>query len=146
VWSFKTRTWIKDNISGSHDGNMNMATFWDVKPYSLVEADRHLRSDFLFMWWDWRLWTAATNGHIVHPQIWVWRGTVEWYWQGKPKDLGEKRVSVPLFPPQISHVLTWVRTRASVVRCRRLFLLPLLLYNIATKGITFSQDFWTHRD
>jgi hypothetical protein len=32
-----------------------------------------------------RFWTAATNGHIVHPtdDVCVWRTTVEWYWQGK---------------------------------------------------------------
>jgi hypothetical protein len=38
--------------------------------------------------------------------IWVWRATVEWYWQGETEELGEKPVSVPLCPPQISHGLT----------------------------------------
>jgi len=28
--------------------------------------------------------TTVTNGPIVHPQWWVWRVTMEWYWQGKP--------------------------------------------------------------
>ena len=32
---------------------------------------------------------------------------VEWSWQGKIEVLGEKPVSVPLFPPQIPHGLTW---------------------------------------
>jgi hypothetical protein len=34
-----------------------------------------------------RLWTAATNRPVVHPpgDIWAWRATVEWYWQGKTR-------------------------------------------------------------
>jgi hypothetical protein len=66
--------------------------------------------------------TAATNGHIVHlpDDIWVCRTTVEWYRQGKPEELGEKLVSVPLCPPQIPHGLTRARTRASAVRGQRL--------------------------
>jgi hypothetical protein len=71
------------------------------------------------------LWTAATKGTIVHPPgasrpLWVWRGTVEWYWQGKTEELGEKPVSVPLCPPQIPHELTRARTRFSAARGRRL--------------------------
>jgi hypothetical protein len=43
-----------------------------------------------------RLWPAATNGHNVYPpdDIWVWRAMVEWYWQGKTEELGEKPVPV----------------------------------------------------
>jgi hypothetical protein len=52
--------------------------------------------------------------------IWVWRATVEWYWQGKTEELGEKPVPVPLCPPQIPYGLTRARTRASAVRGRRL--------------------------
>jgi hypothetical protein len=57
---------------------------------------------------------------ILHiPQmIWVWRATVEWYWQGKTEELGEKPVPVPLCPPQIPHGLTQAWTRASAVRGR----------------------------
>jgi BMFP domain-containing protein YqiC len=39
---------------------------------------------------------------------------------GENRQLGEKPVPVPLCPPQISYGLTWDRTRASVVRGRRL--------------------------
>jgi hypothetical protein len=52
--------------------------------------------------------------------IWVWRATMEWYWQGKTEELGEKPVPVPLCPPQIPHGLPRARTRASAVRGRRL--------------------------
>jgi hypothetical protein len=52
--------------------------------------------------------------------IWVWRATVEWYWQGKTEELGEKPIPVPHCPPQIPHELTRARTRASAVRGQRL--------------------------
>jgi hypothetical protein len=40
----------------------------------------------------WCLWTAATSGPIVHlpDDIWAWSVMVEWYWQGKIKELREK--------------------------------------------------------
>jgi hypothetical protein len=50
----------------------------------------------------------------IPQMIWVWRATVEWYWQGKTEELGEKPVPVPLCPPQIPHELTRARTQASV--------------------------------
>jgi hypothetical protein len=36
-----------------------------------------------------RLWTAASNGSIIHfpVDIWAWRTMVKWYWQGKTLDL-----------------------------------------------------------
>jgi hypothetical protein len=46
--------------------------------------------------------------------------TMEWNWQGKTEELGEKPVAVPLCPPQIPHGLTRDRTRASAVGGRRL--------------------------
>jgi hypothetical protein len=45
---------------------------------------------------------------------------VEWNWQGKTEELGEKPVPVPLCPPQIPHGLTRDRTRASAMGGRRL--------------------------
>jgi hypothetical protein len=45
---------------------------------------------------------------------------VEWNGQGKTEVLWEKPVPVPLCPPQILHGPTRDRTRASVVRGRRL--------------------------
>jgi hypothetical protein len=66
-------------------------------------------------------WMPAYVTILRIPQmIWVWRATVEWYWQGKTEELGEKRVPESLCPPQIPHGLTWMRTRASAVRDRRL--------------------------
>jgi hypothetical protein len=44
------------------------------------------------------LWTAATNGPTIHPpdDIWVWRATVEWYWQRITEELVEEPVPVPV--------------------------------------------------
>jgi hypothetical protein len=55
--------------------------------------------------------------HCSSPDdMWVWRTTVDWYWQGKTEELGEKPVPLPLCPPQISSGLTRARSRASAVR------------------------------
>jgi hypothetical protein len=84
-----------------------------------------LMQSFLFVHVDGvrpRLWTEVTNGPIVHPpgDIWAWRATVEWYWQGKLNNLEKKPVPVPLCLTQIPHGLTRERTRASVVRSQQL--------------------------
>jgi hypothetical protein len=66
-------------------------------------------------------WIPTYVSILRIPQmIWVWRATVEWYWQGKTEELWEKPVPVPLCPPHIPHRLTRARTRASAVRDRRL--------------------------
>jgi hypothetical protein len=66
-------------------------------------------------------WMPTYVSILRIPQmIWVWRATVEWYWQGKTEELGEKPVPVPLCPPQIPHGLTRARNWASAVRGRRL--------------------------
>jgi hypothetical protein len=68
-----------------------------------------------------RLWTVVSNGYIFHPRmIWVWRAMVEWYWQGKTEELGEKPVPVQLCRPQIPHGLTRSWTQASAVTSQRL--------------------------
>jgi hypothetical protein len=68
------------------------------------------------------LWTAASNGPIVHPSgnIWACTTMVEWYRQRKTVELGEKPVPVLLCPPKIPCGLNQERTRASKVRGRRL--------------------------
>jgi hypothetical protein len=50
--------------------------------------------------------------------MWIWRATVEWYWQGKIEELGEKPVPVSLCPPQSPHALTRARIPTSAVRGR----------------------------
>jgi hypothetical protein len=66
-------------------------------------------------------WMPTYVSLLRIPQmIWVWRATVEWYWQGKTEELGEKPVPVPFCPQHIPHGLTRVRTRASLVTGRRL--------------------------
>jgi hypothetical protein len=61
-----------------------------------------------------------TLAYYAFQMIWFWRATVEWYWQEKTEELGEKPVPVPICPPQIPHALNRARTRASAVRGRRL--------------------------
>jgi hypothetical protein len=78
-----------------------------------------------FFPWRWggsstQAWMLTYVSILRIPQmIWVWRGTVEWYWQGKTEELGENPVPVPLCPPQIPNGLNRARTRASAVRDRR---------------------------
>jgi hypothetical protein len=62
---------------------------------------------------------------------------VEWKWQGKTEELGEKPVPVPLCPPQILRGLTRDRTRASAVRGRRL--------NVALKNKSQSFELFELR-
>jgi hypothetical protein len=68
------------------------------------------------------VWTEATNGPIVHPQmigLYEYGATVELYWQGKTEELGEKLAPVPLCRTQIPHGLTWVSVlfTALLVNC-----------------------------
>jgi hypothetical protein len=87
-----------------------------------------LHSTEIFFPWRWggggsstQAWMRTYVSILRIPQmIWVWRATVEWYWQGKTEELGDKPVPVPLCPPQIPHWLIRARTRASAVRGRRL--------------------------
>jgi hypothetical protein len=69
-----------------------------------------------------RLNFSASNGPTVHPpyDIWKWRSTADWYWQGKTEELGERSVPLPLCLPRISHGLTRARSWVSTVRGRRL--------------------------
>jgi hypothetical protein len=54
-----------------------------------------------------RLWTAATKGPIVHPQLIYEYEEPRWnYIDRKTEELGQTPVPVPLCPPQIPHGLT----------------------------------------
>jgi hypothetical protein len=78
----------------------------------------------LFFPWRWggsstQAWMPTYVSILRVPQmIWVWRATVEWHWQGKTEELGDKPVPVLLCPPQILHGMIPSRTRASAVRGR----------------------------
>jgi hypothetical protein len=50
--------------------------------------------------------------------IYAYRAPVDWCWQGKIEELGEKSVPVTLCPPHIIHGLTRARTQTSAVRGR----------------------------
>jgi hypothetical protein len=67
------------------------------------------------------LWTAATNGPIIHlpDDIWVWRTRCNDI-DRETEELGGKPVPVLLCSPQIPHRLTWTRTRVSRLRSWRL--------------------------
>jgi hypothetical protein len=96
-------------------------------PWSVYLSDEILIQLKPFFPWRWggsstQAWVPTFYVSILRiPQmIWVWRATVEWYWQGKPEELGEKHVPVPLCPPQVPNGLTWARTWASAVTGRQL--------------------------
>jgi hypothetical protein len=92
----------------------------------LVVHEYFIISVIYFFSWTWagsstQAWLPTYVSILRIPQmIWVWRATVEWYWQGKTEKVGEKPVPVPLCPPQTPHGLTRGRTRASALRGRRL--------------------------
>jgi hypothetical protein len=104
---------LEQNISCSTSWTLNCAhnlqSYWrDVPPPPCPSAAHvqccHIQGLRL------RLWTAATKWPIVHPQmIWVWRATVEWCWEGQPKN-SEKTC------PCARIDLTRARTRASASR------------------------------
>jgi hypothetical protein len=72
---------------------------------------------YYYYWWDYvSELRPLTYILFVLQMTWVWRATVEWYWQEKT----EKLVPVPLCPPLIPHGLTRRRTWHSEARGQRL--------------------------
>jgi hypothetical protein len=72
--------------------------------------------------WDYvsELGPSTNQLYFIPQMIWVWRATVEWYWQGEIRRIRRKLVPVPFCPSQIPHGLIRLRTRDSAVRRRRL--------------------------
>jgi hypothetical protein len=91
-------------------------------------------------------WMTTYVSILRIPQmIWVWRATVERYWQGENEELGEKPVPVSLCSPQIPHALTRARNRASAVRSRRLttWAMARTLQNQLLQGILYTLRLMT---
>jgi hypothetical protein len=83
------------------------------------------------------------TGLLSIPQmIWVWRATVEWYWQGKTEYLGGKPVPVPLCLRQISHEQTRARTQAPAFRTY--FKLNLATSSPSTDVVTKVMELELH--
>jgi hypothetical protein len=112
----------------------------------MTKASSDLRQTLAAVFFPWR-WGGSDPSVITHfvsilrisQIIWVWRATVELYWQGKTEELGEKPVPVPLCPPQIPHGLTPVRIRAPLVRGRR-----LTTWAMARPSSSVSPFMWAH--
>jgi hypothetical protein len=69
------------------------------------------------MVWDYvyKLWPPTGLMFIPH-MIHKYEAMVEWYWQGKTKEIGEELVPMSLCLPHIPHGLTHGQTQAFVVR------------------------------
>jgi hypothetical protein len=112
-----TLSWWLNTIKSSHaTSHVRMELYYNVsEPHCVsIISEYRLRRFyhmFMLMGWDYVSQLRPPRG-LSHRWLWVWRATVEWYWQEKPTKLVEIPVPIPLFPPQISHGLTW----ASVVR------------------------------
>jgi hypothetical protein len=88
----------------------NPLFFWRRAPQQMLQTHRSLEAYCATLWWRWLVFSVfPCNG-----------AAVEWNWQWKTEVLGEKRVPVPLCPPQIPHGLSRDRIRASAVRGQRL--------------------------
>jgi hypothetical protein len=103
--------------------HLHISQFLSVLLACTIHRGHHF--NFYFSWIrggsSTQAWMPTYVSILRVPQmIWVWRATVEWYWQGKTEEPGEKPVPVPLCPPQMPHGLTQARTRASAVRGRLL--------------------------
>jgi hypothetical protein len=113
-----TLSWWLNTIKSSHaTSHVRMELYYNVSEPHYVSIISEWSSEKILSYVHvdgvrLRLSTAATKGPIPQMIMSVWRATVEWYWQEKPKKLVENPVPIPLFPPQISHGLKW----ASVVR------------------------------
>jgi hypothetical protein len=78
----------------------------------MLRTHHSLKAFCATLWWRWR-W--AVFYQVIQVMEHQWNEIDRGNWQ-----VGEKPVPVPLCPPQTPHGLTRVRTRASVVRGRRL--------------------------
>jgi hypothetical protein len=71
-------------------------------------------------------WCETMSTNCGHQQVWC-SAMVEWYWQGKTKEIGEELVPMSLCLPHIPHGLTHGQTQAFVVRGLWLTALAMVL-------------------
>jgi hypothetical protein len=91
-------------------------------------------------------WTAATDRALVHAPgvMWVWKATVEWYWQWKTKEQVGKPVLLLFCPPQISPATN--RLNHNMVHCSTRLMLAIVERPARHNIIPVPDiriDFWT---
>jgi hypothetical protein len=85
------------------------------------------------------LWTAAINGPIHSPDIWVWTATVEWYWQGKTERT--QRKTCPSAPLSTTD-LTWIDFGTNPSLCGERPATNCLNHGTANFWVTVSGSVW----
>jgi hypothetical protein len=87
-WKCLSKQWNLNLIETALSQRICKAVCCHMTPPTNSAVNR--RTSIYFYGVRLRLWTAATNGLVHSPDDMSWGATVEWYWQGKTEELGEK--------------------------------------------------------